>query len=148
MRTNNRIQLLRNVILAFLLTAGGGLLAQNTLTNGLVVYLNFDGNINAQGGTTNNGVAVGGNGVPVYTNGVIGQAAMFNNNASAGTVDDWAVDLGFQDWIYSNSWSYSLWVKITDPDTADNNDVLVWQQGLLFSLNFWLGANRHIRLGA
>jgi hypothetical protein len=116
------IELLRNVLLALLLTTGGGLLAQNTITNGLVVYLNFDNNIDAQAGTTNNGTAVSGSlvpafapGTPEYTNGIIGSAAVFNNDPANGSVvTDWACSLGDIEWLYSNSWSFSIWVNSTD----------------------------------
>ena len=103
-----------------------------SITNGLVVYLNFDNNINAQDGTTNNGTAVSGssipglpisfddtgNGVPEYTSGIIGSAAAtFYNYVTPGVQDttfyisDWACSLGNIEWLYSNSWSFSLWVN-------------------------------------
>jgi len=86
------------------------------ITNGLVVYLNFDNNLNAQGGTTNNGVIYTGgakNG-PRYKAGVIGQAAAFANTASSGQTEDWAVSLGNLEWIYSNSFTVSLWERTTN----------------------------------
>jgi len=84
------------------------------ITNGLAVYLNFDGNILAQSGTTNNGTAIGIAGQEVYTNGIIGSAASFNNDASVYLVpSDWAVSLGNIEWIYAGNWSFSLWVNTT-----------------------------------
>jgi len=85
------------------------------ITTGLAVYLNFDNNINAQGGTTNNGTAVGSVGLPRYTNGIIGSAASFNNdNSDAAVISDWAVSLGDIEWLYDKSFSFAIWVKTTD----------------------------------
>jgi hypothetical protein len=85
-------------------------------TNGLVVYLTFDGNLNAQAGTTNNGVIYTGGAIngPRYKAGVIGQAAAFANAASGGQTEDWAVSLGNLERIYSNSFTVSLWVRTTN----------------------------------
>ena len=86
-----------------------------TVINGLAVYLNFDNNINAQGGTTYNGTAYTGGALngPRYTAGKIGAAATFTNTASTGQPTDWAVTLGSLEGIYSNSFSVSLWERTT-----------------------------------
>jgi hypothetical protein len=84
------------------------------ITNGLVVYLNFDSNIVAQAGTTNNGTPIGAVGAPRYTNGVIGAAALFENDPNGSGSTDWAISLGDIESIYSNNWSFSLWVNTTD----------------------------------
>ncbi len=86
------------------------------VTNGLVVYLSFDGNLNAQGGTTNNGVIYTGGALngPRYRTGVIGQAAAFANLAGSGQPEDWAVSLRNLEWIYSNSFTISLWERTTN----------------------------------
>src|SRR5438046_5914516 len=86
------------------------------ITNGLVVYLPFDGNLNAQAGTTNNGVIYTGGAThgPRYKPGVIGQAAAFANTATGGQTEDWAVSLGNLERIYSNSFTVSLWVRTTN----------------------------------
>jgi autotransporter-associated beta strand protein/YVTN family beta-propeller protein len=89
--------------------------APGTLTNGLVVYLNFDNNLTAQGGTTNNGsIYTGGalNG-PKYKNGMIGSAVTFSNTSIPGQPSDWAISLGKLEWIYSNNFSVSLWERTT-----------------------------------
>ena len=85
----------------------------SSITNLLAVYLNFDNNINAQAGTTNNGSLYTG-GVtagPRYRTGVIGSAATFANTATGGQPDDWAITLGNLEWIYANSFSVSLWER-------------------------------------
>ena len=85
------------------------------ISSGLAVYLNFDNNIGAQGGTTNSGTAVGSVGAPTYTNGIIGSAASFNNDDSDfAPPSDWAVSLGDIEWLYNNSFSFAVWVKTTD----------------------------------
>jgi YVTN family beta-propeller protein/autotransporter-associated beta strand protein len=83
------------------------------LTNGLVVYLSFDNNLSAQGGTTNNGVIYTGGSLngPRYKAGIIGQAVTFANTASSGQPEDWALSLGNLEWIYSNSFSVSFWER-------------------------------------
>ena len=83
----------------------------SSVTTGLVVYLNFDDNIRAQAGTTNNGAPYTGGAAygPRYRAGMIGSAATFANTATAGQPDDWAVTLGNLEWIYANSFSVSLW---------------------------------------
>lgn len=87
----------------------------SAITSDLVVYLNFDSNIVAQAGTAISGTAIGTVGVATYTNGMIGAAASFNNNNSDNPeVSDWAVSLGDIEWIYTNSFSFSLWIKTTD----------------------------------
>ncbi len=84
-----------------------------TVTNGLIVYLNFDNNLNAQGGTTNNGAMYTGGATygPRYKNGVIGGAVTFANTATAGQPEDWAITLGNLERIYSNSFSVSMWER-------------------------------------
>src|ERR1051326_924360 len=86
------------------------------ITNGLVVYLPFDGNLNAQAGTTNNGAIYTGGALngPRYKTGLIGQAAAFANLAGSGQPEDWAVSLGNLEWIYSNSFTISLWERTTN----------------------------------
>jgi autotransporter-associated beta strand protein/YVTN family beta-propeller protein len=81
-----------------------------SVTNGLVVYLNFNNNINAQAGTTNNGALYTG-GATRYRTGIIGSAATFANTVTGGQPDDWAITLGNLEWVYSNSFSVSLWEK-------------------------------------
>jgi YVTN family beta-propeller protein len=87
--------------------------ASSISTNGLAVYLNFDNNLNAQGGTTNYGSLYTGGATsgPHYRAGVIGAAATFANAATAGQPNDWAITLGNLEWIYSNSFSVSLWER-------------------------------------
>ena len=87
-----------------------------TLTNGLVVYLNFDGNLNAQAGTTVNGALYTGGAAngPRYKPGVIGQAAGFANTATSGQPNDWAVTLGSLESTYAGSFSVSLWERTTN----------------------------------
>ena len=84
-----------------------------SVTNGLAVYLSFDGNIKAQGGTTNDGSLYTGGAThgPRYTAGMIGSAATFANAANTGQPDDWAISLGSLEWVYSNSFSVSLWER-------------------------------------
>ena len=83
------------------------------VTNGLVVYLNFDNNILAQGGTTNSGTIYTGGATlgPRYRAGMIAQAATFANAAAASQPNDWALSLGNLDWIYANSFSVSFWQR-------------------------------------
>lgn len=89
------------------------------ITNSLVVYLNFDSNILAQAGTTINGTAIGAVGQEVYTAGKVGSsAALFSNDPLAGSVTDWAVSFGDIEWLYTNNWSFSLWVETTDTEGA------------------------------
>ncbi|MCX6928119.1 MAG: immunoglobulin domain-containing protein, partial [Verrucomicrobia bacterium] len=85
------------------------------INSGLAVYLNFDNNINAQGGTTNGATAVGNSAVPTFTNGIIGSAASFNNdNSDSAPPSDWAASLGNIEWLYNNSFTFAIWVKTTD----------------------------------
>lgn len=104
-----------------------------TVTNDLVVYLNFDDNLDAQAGTTNAGVLYTGGAThgPRYTPGVIGASATFTNASTAGQPNDWAVSLGHLDWIYANDFSVSLWIR-----TAANSD-----GGILGNKNWTSGAN-------
>jgi autotransporter-associated beta strand protein/YVTN family beta-propeller protein len=86
------------------------------VTNGLVVYLNFDNNFNAQGGTTNSATIYTGGAThgPRYQPGVIGQAASFANTATSGQPDDWALSLGSLEWVYTNSFTLSLWERTSN----------------------------------
>lgn len=85
------------------------------IASGLAVYLNFDNNISAQAGTTNNGTPVGAVAVEKYEAGIIGSAARFDNdNSDLPPPSDWAVSLGDVEWIYDTSWSFSIWVKTSD----------------------------------
>lgn len=86
---------------------------QPTVTNGLMVYLNFDNNLNGQLGTTVNGTLYTGGATngPRYRTGVIGAAANFANNGSSGQPSDWAVSLGSLEALYSNSFSVSFWER-------------------------------------
>jgi autotransporter-associated beta strand protein/YVTN family beta-propeller protein len=98
-----------------------------SITNGLVVYLNFDNNLNAQAGTTNSGAVYAG--IPRYRAGLIGAAVNFANSATAGQPDDWAVSLGNLERVYSNSFSISLWERsatIGDGALMGNKD---WTSG-------------------
>jgi autotransporter-associated beta strand protein/YVTN family beta-propeller protein len=102
-----------------------------SVTTGLVVYLNFDNNLKAQGGTTNNGSLYTGGATygPRYTTSIIGSAATFSNTATAGQPDDWAVSLDGIEWVYSNSFSVSLWERTThnsDDALMGNKD---WTSG-------------------
>jgi len=100
------------VFLFFVGTIG----SHGAITNGLVVYLNFDNNLSAQAGTTNNGAIYTGGAThgPHYGTGVIGQAARFGNTASSGQPEDWAITLGSLERIYSNSFTVALWVRTTN----------------------------------
>ena len=85
------------------------------MTNGMVVHLNFDNNLDAQDGTLYSGSPIGNVGVPRYIPGILGSAASFNNDgASGGYASDWAVSLGDIEWVYTNNWSCSLWVRTSD----------------------------------
>lgn len=79
------------------------------LTNGLVVYLNFDGNIAAQAGTSVHGALY--KGQARFGPGVVGMAASFANTSANAQPDDWAVSLGNLEWAYSNSFTVSLWER-------------------------------------
>jgi autotransporter-associated beta strand protein/YVTN family beta-propeller protein len=84
-----------------------------TVTNGLVVYLNFDNNLNGQLGTSVNGALYTGGATngPRYKAGVIGSAASFANTSNGGQPNDWAVSLGSLESVYSNSFSVSFWER-------------------------------------
>lgn len=97
------------------------------VTEDLMVYLKFDDNINAQGGTTVNGAVFVG--TERYVPGILGQAASFRNDAGAGAPSDWAVTLGDQDAIYAGSFTVALWVKTaitSDGALTGNKD---WNSG-------------------
>lgn len=99
------------------------------LSEDLAVYLNFDNNINGQGGTTVNGTAQGAQGVERYIPGVLGQAASFRNDANAGGPSDWVVNLGNQDALYAGNFTVALWVKTgvtSDGALTGNKD---WNSG-------------------
>lgn len=87
----------------------------SSVTNQLVVYLNFDGQLEAQAGTTNPGALYAGGAAhgPRYVAGVAGSAAQFANHSSSGQPDDWAVTLGKLDWIYVGDFTVSLWARTT-----------------------------------
>lgn len=85
------------------------------VTNGLVVYLNFNSNLLAQAGTSISGVATGMVAIPKFDTGILGAAARFDNdNRDAAEISDWAVSLGDVEWIYTNNFTLALWVKTTD----------------------------------
>jgi YVTN family beta-propeller protein/autotransporter-associated beta strand protein len=88
-------------------------LPASPVTNGLVVYLNFNSNIVAQAGTTNNGALYTGGATlgPRYIPGPIGAAVAFANTSTGGQPDDWAITLGNLDWVYSGSFTVSMWEK-------------------------------------
>lgn len=93
-----------------------------SLQNGLQVYINFDGNVNAQGGTTINGVNFTGSPTagtlntavtPNYQPGMFGNSAFFQNNTTSSQSITWGVSLGNLDSLYNNpnDFSFSLWTK-------------------------------------
>src|SRR5579862_4455464 len=84
------------------------------VTNGLAVYLNFDNNILAQGGTAHSGSTTGLDPTPKYIAGMVGEAAFFNNDGSGTTPVDWAVSLGDIESLYAGTWSFSLWLNATN----------------------------------
>jgi hypothetical protein len=97
------------------------------VTEDLMVYLNFDNNLNGQGGTTVSGTLM--TGVARYAPGVIGQAASFQNDARGGGPSDWAVTLGNQDAIYAGNFTVALWLKTSitsDGALTGNKD---WNSG-------------------
>ncbi len=85
------------------------------LTNNLAVYLSFDQTLAPQGGTTNAAAIYDwpAGAAARYTNGCLGQAALFSNNGGSSQPDDWAATLGNLDWIYSNNFSVSVWLRCT-----------------------------------
>ncbi|MGH7969848.1 MAG: LamG-like jellyroll fold domain-containing protein, partial [Limisphaerales bacterium] len=90
-------------------------LSSSQITNALAVYLNFDDNILAQGPTTISGNPIGYDPTPKYTSGQIGHAVTFaNDGSSTYTPTDWAVELGDIEYLYTNNWSFSLWVNLTN----------------------------------
>jgi len=100
------------------------------LTNGLVVYLNFNSNLLAQAGTSISGVATGLVANPKYDAGILGAAARFDNdNRDAAEISDWAVSLGDIEFIYTNNFTFALWVKTTD------------DYGALFGNKNWFSGN-------
>src|SRR6266571_8664058 len=109
------------LLLLTLTACAAPLIIDASITNGLVVYLNFDNNINAQAGTTNSGSLYNGGAAngPRYKTGVIGSSVNFANTATAGQPNDWAISLGNLEWIYSGSFSVSFWERtITSGDGA------------------------------
>jgi hypothetical protein len=97
------------------------------VTEGLMVYLKMDNNINGQGGTTVNGSVYGI--AERYVPGILGQAASFRNDAGAGGPSDWTVTLGNQDAIYDGSFTVGFWVKTSiasDGAFTGNKD---WNSG-------------------
>ncbi len=90
-------------------------LSATNILAGIGAYLNFDNTLSGQAGTTVNGTAIGADPNPKYTPGRIGSAVLFNNDASASAIPtDWAVSLGDIESLYSNNWSFSLWVNLTN----------------------------------
>ena len=87
--------------------------AASPITNGLVVYLNFDNNLSAAGGTSVNGAVYrsGSGQPPRFVSAVIGQGVSFANTPTSGQPDDWAVVLGHLESVYSNDFSVSLWER-------------------------------------
>jgi hypothetical protein len=100
------------------------------VTEDLMVYLNFDNNINAQAGTTVDGALFGTVAAERYVPGIIGGAASFRNDAGAGGPSDWAVTLGNQNAIYDGgSFTVAFWVKTSisgDGAFTGNKD---WNSG-------------------
>ncbi len=89
-----------------------GVYPASTLSTNLVTYLNLDGNINAQGGTSINGTKTGPSAAR-YVTGKFGQAASFNNSNTTGAINDWAISLGSLETTYAGNFSVSLWVHTT-----------------------------------
>jgi hypothetical protein len=83
---------------------------QGAITDGLVVYLNFDETLDGQAGTAVNGRLL--TGTARYTKGVFGQAAQFRNSFDAQSPNDWAVALDGIEATYTNSFSVALWFRI------------------------------------
>src|SRR5688572_2658078 len=124
---------MKRLLLLLLACTGAPFVMTATVTNGLLVYLNFDNNLSAQAGTTNNGTLYTGGATfgPRYIPGVVGQAANFANSAAPGQPSDWAITLGNIDRFYSNSFSVSLWERT--PTSADG--------ALMGNKNWTSGAN-------
>ena len=104
-------------------------LSTANITNGIAYYLPFDNNLNGQAGLPITGTPIGNTGTPRYTAGTIGSAADFQNDGNDGSPSDWAVSLGDIEWVYTNNWSFSVWVKTTDTSdgaTFGNKD---WNSG-------------------
>ena len=87
-----------------------------SVTNGLVVYLNFDNNIKAQAGTTNNGSCTPAARPMARATRPASSVPppAFANTATSGQPDDWAITLGSLEWVYSNSFSVSLWEQTSN----------------------------------
>ncbi len=85
------------------------------VTNGLVVYLNFDDDLNGQLRTAVNGVLYTGGATngPRYIIGMSGSAASFANTGNSGQPNDWAVSLGNLESVYSSSFSVGFWERST-----------------------------------
>jgi hypothetical protein len=115
------------------------------LTNGLASYLSFDNTLAAQGGTTNGGAVYGSppGATARYTAGLVGQAARFSNTGGSESPDDWAVTLGNLDWVYSNNFSVSLWLRSTSsaPAAIFANKSLASASSTGFAIGTTDGAN-------
>jgi Concanavalin A-like lectin/glucanases superfamily len=102
----------------------------SSVSDNLIVHLNFESNLNPEPGTTYAGTPIGIAGIPRYTNGIVGKsAAWFRNDGSDSTPPtDWAVSLGDVEWIYTNNWTIAFWVQTTDhtPAVMGNKD---WSSG-------------------
>lgn len=105
---------LASVILAGALCQG----AHAALSDRLEVYLNFDGTLEGQMGTTVNGTVVPSTRQQRFVPGMFGEAASFMNR-DAQSVTDWAVSLGRLDAIYTNSFSVGLWVRTGFRSTSE-----------------------------
>src|SRR6266516_1441574 len=89
---------------------------RSTLSDRLVVYLDFDTNLAAQASTSHNGTLF--TGTPRYTNGILRGAASFRNPAAPGAPNDWAVSLGNLESVFADEFSFSLWIRTTNTDNA------------------------------
>ena len=94
-----------------------GVYPASTVSTNLVAYLNLDGNMNAQGGTSVNGTKTGPSAAR-YVAGKFGQAANFNNSNTSGAINDWAISLGSLESTYAGNFSVSLWVHTTSAADA------------------------------
>lgn len=99
------------------------------MTNGLMVYLNFDQNLNAQAGTKVSGAVY--RGTARYGPGMIDSAASFSNVSANAQPSDWAVSLGKLESIYSNDFTVSFWQR--NPGGSDG--------ALMGNKNWASGAN-------
>ena len=87
------------------------------ITDGLVVYFNFDTNITAQAGTTN----AGRDGDRIQWDAGIhdgpnrrARGLQQRRHFSVGWSSDWALSLGDIEWLYAGNWRLSVWVSLTN----------------------------------